>query len=125
MISFSFMIQSLIYLGILYGSVSARFVSFRISRGTRYKGSDTVFGWDFWAGILASGWVIAFTAVEVSPILLIFSVAEESANRFIPAVHCLGHSLLRMRKAYRGQGPITRGGIREVASLILSVIIVE
>lgn len=38
-VSFSFMIPTLIFLGVLYASVSARFVFFNIFSGTRHMGS--------------------------------------------------------------------------------------
>lgn len=52
-VSFSFMIPTLIFLGVLYASVSARFVFFRIFEGSIHKSSHTVIGWSSWAGILA------------------------------------------------------------------------
>jgi hypothetical protein len=56
-VSFSFMIPTLIFLGVLYASVSARFVFFRIFEGTRHKSNHTVVGWAAWAGILALTWM--------------------------------------------------------------------
>lgn len=56
-VSFSFMIPTLIFLGVLYASVSARFVFFRIFEGTKHKSSHTVVGWASWAAILAATWV--------------------------------------------------------------------
>lgn len=56
-VSFSFMIPTLIFLGVLYASVSARFIFFRIFEGTRHKSSHTVIGWSAWAGILAATWM--------------------------------------------------------------------
>lgn len=56
-VSFSFMIPTLIFLGVLYASVSARFIFFRIFEGTKHKTSHTVVGWAAWAGILALTWV--------------------------------------------------------------------
>jgi hypothetical protein len=38
-VSFSFMIPTLIFLGVLYASVTARFVFFNIFSGTRHMGS--------------------------------------------------------------------------------------
>lgn len=64
-VSFSFMIPTLIFLGVLYASVSARFIFFRIFEGTRHKTSNTVVGWAAWAGILAATWVGAFIIVRI------------------------------------------------------------
>src|ERR1700753_2837122 len=66
-ISFSFMIPTLIFLGVLYASVSARFLFFRLFQGTRHKTQNTVVGWAAWAGILAVTWVFAFIIAEVIP----------------------------------------------------------
>lgn len=63
-VSFSFMIPTLIFLGVLYASVSARFIFFRIFEGTRHKSNHTVLGWSTWAGILAATWVGAFIIVR-------------------------------------------------------------
>lgn len=64
-VSFSFMIPTLIFLGVLYASVSSRFIFFRIFEGTRHKTSNTVLGWAAWAGILAATWVGAFIIVRL------------------------------------------------------------
>ena len=51
-VSFSFMIPTLIFLGVLYASVSARFIFFRIFENSRHKNEHTVVGWGAWALIL-------------------------------------------------------------------------
>lgn len=51
-VSFSFMIPTLIFLGVLYASVSARFVFFRIFQNSRHKSEHTLIGWGTWAAIL-------------------------------------------------------------------------
>jgi len=63
-VSFSFMIPTLIFLGVLYASVSARFIFFRIFEGTKHKTSHTVVGWASWAGILGATWIAAFLIVR-------------------------------------------------------------
>jgi hypothetical protein len=69
-VSFSFMIPTLIFLGVLYASVSARFVFFRLFEGTRHMSSHTVIGWASWAGILGATWILAFIISEVSLIAI-------------------------------------------------------
>lgn len=64
-VSFSFMIPTLIFLGVLYASVSARFLFFRFFGGSRHMSNHTVAGWAGWAGILAVTWVCAFIIAEV------------------------------------------------------------
>jgi hypothetical protein len=51
-VSFSFMIPTLIFLGVLYASVSARFVFFRLFDNSRHKNEHTAVGWGVWTGIL-------------------------------------------------------------------------
>jgi hypothetical protein len=51
-VSFSFMIPTLIFLGVLYASVSARFIFFRIFQNSRHKNDHTVVGWASWTLIL-------------------------------------------------------------------------
>ena len=51
-VAFSFMIPTLIFLGVLYASVSARFVFFRIFQNSHHKNDHTVGGWGTWALIL-------------------------------------------------------------------------
>lgn len=66
-VSFSFMIPTIIFLGVLYASVSSRFVFFRLFAGTRHMSSNTAIGWVAWGAILACTWVLAFIIAEVIP----------------------------------------------------------
>ena len=51
-VAFSFMVPTIIFLGVLYASVSARFVFLRIFHNSRHKNENTVVGWATWAAIL-------------------------------------------------------------------------
>ncbi|KAF3480149.1 uncharacterized protein GIQ15_05496 [Arthroderma uncinatum] len=66
-VAFSFMVPTLIFLGVLYASVSARFIFFRLFDNTRHKTDHTLAGWSAWAGILAVVWILAFIVAEVIP----------------------------------------------------------
>jgi hypothetical protein len=67
-VAFSFMIPTIIFLGVLYGSVSARFIFFRVfDRKSAHRAEHTVKGWAVWIGILAVTWVAAFVIAEVIP----------------------------------------------------------
>jgi hypothetical protein len=55
-----------VFLGILYASVTARFVFFNVFKGTKHVGNHTVVGWAAWAGILGVTWVLAFIIAEVN-----------------------------------------------------------
>ena len=123
-VSFSFMIPTLIFLGVLYASVSARFVFFRIFEGTRHKGNHTVVGWASWAAILAATWIMAFIIAEVIPffsdLLSLMSSLFDSFFGFI----FWGVAYLRMRRADYGPGWYHRRGIRGIWGLTLNVIII-
>ena len=123
-VSFSFMIPTLIFLGVLYASVSARFIFFRIFEGTRHKGNHTVMGWSVWAGILAISWIVAFIIAEVIPffsdLLSLMSSLFDSFFGFI----FWGTAYFRMRKADHGEGWITGRGIRGIAGFLMNVVIV-
>ena len=123
-VSFSFMIPTLIFLGVLYASVSARFIFFRVFEGTRHKGNHTFIGWASWAGILAALWILAFIVAEVIPffsdLLSLMSSLFDSFFGFI----FWGTAYIRMRKADYGPGWIQRRGIRGLSGFLLNVIII-
>lgn len=123
-ISFSFMIPTLIFLGVLYASVSARFIFFRIFEGTRHKGSHTIVGWASWAGILAVTWIVAFIIAEVIPffsdLLSLMSSLFDSFFGFI----FWGTAYMRMRRADHGPGWIQRRGLRGLLGFVMNVIII-
>ncbi|OAL50516.1 hypothetical protein IQ07DRAFT_428757 [Pyrenochaeta sp. DS3sAY3a] len=101
-VAFTFMVPTIIFLGVLYASVSARFVFFRLFTGTRHMGNHTVVGWAAWAGILAVLWVLAFIIAEVIPffsdLLSLMSSLFDSFFGFI----FWGVAYFRMRKAKYG-----------------------
>ena len=123
-VAFSFMIPTLIFLGVLYASVSARFVFFRLFEGTRHKGNHTVVGWASWAGILAVTWVAAFIIAEVIPffsdLLSLMSSLFDSFFGFI----FWGVAYFRMRRADYGPGWVTRRGIRGIWGAALNTFII-
>jgi len=100
-VAFSFMIPTLIFLGVLYASVSARFVFFRLFEGTRHKGNHTVVGWASWAGILACTWVLAFIIAEVIPFFsYLLSLMSSLFDSFFGFIFW-GVAGIRLRKADR------------------------
>jgi amino acid permease len=101
-VSFSFMIPTLIFLGVLYASVTARFIFFRIFKGTRHMGSHTVVGWATWAAILAATWVLAFIIAEVIPFFAdLLSLMSSLFDSFFGFIFW-GVAYLRMRRADYG-----------------------
>lgn len=66
-VSYSLMVPILVFLGVLYSSVSACFIIFRNFEGTRHKGKHTVVGWAAWSGIPMVPWILAWAIAEVVP----------------------------------------------------------
>ncbi|KAL4755074.1 hypothetical protein BDW72DRAFT_165017 [Aspergillus terricola var. indicus] len=120
-VSFSFMIPTIIFLGVLYASVSARFIFFRLFEGTRHKGNHTFVGWASWIGILAALWAAAFIIAEVIPffsdLLSIMSSLFDSFFGFI----FWGVAYLRMRYDDYGPGFYKKRGIRGWVGAIVNV----
>ena len=123
-VAFSFMIPTLIFLGVLYASLTARFVFFRVFEGTRHKGNHTVVGWASWAGILAATWILAFIIAEVIPffpdLLSLMSSLFDSFFGFI----FWGTAYMRMRQADYGPGWITGRGIRSIWGFVLNLFLI-
>lgn len=120
-ISFTFMVPTIIFLGVLYASVSARFVFFRVFAGTRHIGSHTFYGWAGWCGILAVLWVFAFIIAEVIPffsdLLSLMSSLFDSFFGFI----FWGVAYMRLRHATYGDGFWRTRGIRGYAGLAFNI----
>jgi hypothetical protein len=123
-VSFSFMIPTLIFLGVLYASVSARFVFFRFFSGTRHMGEHTVVGWAAWAGILAITWVLAFIIAEVIPffsdLLSLMSSLFDSFFGFI----FWGVAYIRMRNADYGRDFWKTRGIKGYLGFGLNLLLI-
>jgi hypothetical protein len=123
-VSFSFMIPTLIFLGVLYASVSARFIFFRLFAGTRHLGSHTVVGWAGWAGILAVLWVLAFIIAEVIPFFAyLLSLMSALFDSFFGWIYW-GIAYIRMRKADYGPGFWKKNGWRGWLGIVVNVFII-
>jgi len=123
-VSFSFMIPTLIFLGVLYASVSARFIFFHIFEGTRHKSSHTVIGWATWAGILAVTWVFAFIIAEVIPFFAdLLALMSSLFDSFFGWIFW-GVAYMRMRHADLGPGFYKKRGIRGWIGFLINVFIV-
>ena len=123
-VSFSFMIPTLIFLGVLYASVSARFIFFRVFEGSRHKSSHTVVGWASWGGILAATWVGAFIIAEVIPffsdLLSLMSSLFDSFFGFI----FWGVAYIRMRRVDGGVNWLSEQSLYGYFMLALNVLII-
>lgn len=122
-ISFSFMVPTLIFLGVLYASVSARFIFFRMFEGTRHKANHTIIGWLSWAAILLFLWTVAWIISEIIPfftnLLSIMSAIFGSYFGFI----LWGFAWIRMRQA-ENPNLMKRKSMREWVELVFNVLII-
>ncbi|KAG5637470.1 hypothetical protein H0H81_004441 [Sphagnurus paluster] len=66
-ISFSFALPTIVFLGSLYSSVTARFIFFRIFKNSKHLHANSFVAWSTWTGIIAASWVIAFIIAQVIP----------------------------------------------------------
>lgn len=123
-VSFSFMIPTLIFLGVLYASVSARFIFFRLFEGTHHKGNHTAVGWTAWIGILFSLWSMAFVIAEVIPffsdLLSIMSALFDSFFGFI----FWGVAYIRMRYTDHGRDFYKTRGLRGWIGFLINVFLI-
>lgn len=123
-VSFSFMIPTLIFLGVLYASVSARFIFFNVFAGTRHMGNHTVVGWAAWAGILAATWVVAFIIAEVIPFFAdLLSLMSSLFDSFFGFIFW-GVAYLRMRRADHGPAFWKVRGLRGMLGFVLNVCLI-
>jgi hypothetical protein len=123
-VSFSFMIPTLIFLGVLYASVSARFVFFHIFKDSKHKSSHTVVGWATWAGILAATWLLAWIIASVIPffsdLLSLMSSLFDSFFGFI----FWGMAYLQMRREDLGPGWWRHPPRKEIPKLALNLFLI-
>ena len=124
LVSFSFMIPTLIFLGVLYASVTARFVFFNVFAGTRHMGNHTTVGWASWAAILAVTWIFAFIIAEVIPffsdLLALMSSLFDSFFGFI----FWGVAYMQLRRAEYGPGFWKTRGLRGMAGFAFNILII-
>jgi len=111
-------------LGVLYASVSARFIFFRVFEGTRHKSSHTVVGWAAWAGILAVTWIFAFIVAEVIPFFAdLLALMSSLFDSFFGWIFW-GVAYLRMRQADLGPGFYKKRGIRGWVGFLINIFII-
>lgn len=127
LVSFSFMIPTILFLGVLYASVTARFVFFRIfesEKHERHRGDHTVKGWAAWAAILFVTWFLAFIIAEVIPffsdLLSLMSSLFDSFFGFI----FWGIAYMRMRRVDHGPGFWKNRGLRGYLGFGLNVFLI-
>lgn len=123
-VSFSFMIPTIIFLGVLYASVSARFLFFRFYSGSRHLSNHTLAGWLGWGAILAVLWGFAFIIAEVIPffsdLLSLMSSLFDSFFGFI----FWGVAYLRMRRADYGEGFVKARGWKSILGAAFNVALI-
>lgn len=123
-VSFSFMIPTIIFLGVLYASVSARFIFFRIFSGTRHMSENTTIGWLSWGGILALTWVFAFIIAEVIPFFAdLLSLMSSLFDSFFGFIFW-GVAYMRMRNADYGHDWYKSRGFKGWFGAIFNVFLI-
>jgi hypothetical protein len=84
-IAYSFAIPTIIMLGVLYASVVARFIFFRIMRNSKHRYSHSVIGWGVWASVIAGVWIFAFVIAGLVPffndLLSIYNISYFTLTR--------------------------------------------
>ncbi|KAF3916149.1 hypothetical protein AA313_de0203787 [Arthrobotrys entomopaga] len=123
-IAYSFAVPTIIFLGILYASLSARFVFFRIFHNSRHKYEHTLIGWGTWAGILAVTWILAFIIAEVIPffsdLLGLMSSLFDSFFGFI----FWGMAWINLRQQDYGPGWMKKLTFREKLEFALNILLI-
>ena len=66
-ITFTFAVPTIIFVGSLYSNISARFLFFNIFGSSKHRYSHTLVGWFTWVGLLSLTWIGAFIVAEVIP----------------------------------------------------------
>ncbi|KAG6906907.1 hypothetical protein DXG01_011462 [Tephrocybe rancida] len=66
-IAFSFTIPTIIFLGSLYSSVTARFIFFRIFKNSKHLHANSAVAWGTWVTIIGVTWIVAFILAQVVP----------------------------------------------------------
>lgn len=123
-VAFSFMIPTLIFLGVLYASVSARFVFFRVFENSVHKSSHTVIGWASWTGILAALWILAFIIAEVIPFFSeLLSLMSSLFDSFFGWIFW-GVAYIRMRKVDHGPRYYAVRGWRGWVGYLMNIFII-
>ncbi|CAG8061473.1 unnamed protein product [Penicillium nalgiovense] len=123
-ISFSFMVPTIIFLGVLYASVSARFIFFRLFEGTRHKSNHTVAGWAVWSGILLGLWILAWIIAEVIPFFTgLLSIIGAVFGSFFGFIFW-GVAHIRMSHSDYGPNFYKKRGLRGWVEFILNVSVI-
>ncbi|KAF1951461.1 hypothetical protein CC80DRAFT_496074 [Byssothecium circinans] len=123
-VSFSFMVPTIIFLGVLYASVSARFIFFRIYGKTKHMGTHTVKGWAVWGAILAVLWVLAFIVAEVIPFFTdLLSLMSSLFDAFFGFIYW-AVAYFRMRSVDYGKDYFRTRGIRGWAGFLFNIVLI-
>ncbi|KAI9804276.1 MAG: hypothetical protein M1833_007083 [Piccolia ochrophora] len=123
-VAFSFMVPTIIFLGVLYASVSARFIFFHIFEGTIHKSQHTLIGWASWTSILAATWLGAFLISEVIPFFQdLLSLMSSLFDCFFGFIFW-GVAYIRMRRADGGPDFIKKFDVGGWCGFLLNIFII-
>ncbi|KAF2452421.1 neutral amino acid permease [Lineolata rhizophorae] len=121
-IAFSLMVPTLVFLGVLYASVSARFVFFRLfGPSSPHRRHHTPKGWAAWAAVLAGTWVAAFVIAELVPffsdLLALMSSLFDSFFGFV----FWAAAYVQLRREKYGEGFWRERGIRGYVGIVFNM----
>jgi hypothetical protein len=120
-VSFSLMVPTIIFVGVLYASLSARFIFFRLFHASKHKANHTVLGWLSWTGILAVSWILAFLIAEVIPFFSdLLSIVGSLFDSFFGFIFW-GVAYMRMRGHDGGPSYYRVRGARGWAGFLLNI----
>ncbi|KAL5118271.1 hypothetical protein ACEQ8H_003781 [Pleosporales sp. CAS-2024a] len=120
-VAFTFMVPTIIFLGVLYASVSARFLFFRVFAGSKHIGNHTLAGWLGWLAILGALWVLALIIAEVIPFFTdLLSLMSSLFDSFFGFLFW-GVAYMRLRRAQYGEGFWKTRGLRGYLGLVFNI----
>lgn len=123
-VAFSFAVPTIVFLGVLYSTVSSKFIFQYFFDDTVHAKEHTAFGWAVWVLIVAGTWVIAFVIAEVIPffsdLLSLMSSLFDTWFGFI----FWGVAYFQMRGQEQGAGWWKRQGIYGNIMIGLNILLI-
>lgn len=103
-IAFSFAIPTIVFLGVLYSTVSSKFIFHQFFGDSVHAKEHTVFGWAVWILIVFITWIVAFIIAEVIPFFSdLLSIMSSLFDTWFGFVFW-GVAYLQMRGQEQGAG---------------------
>ncbi|POR39271.1 N amino acid transport system protein [Tolypocladium paradoxum] len=123
-LSFSFMLPTIVILGAVYASITGRFVFIRLFSDSKHMYSHTVTGWLSWGGILIIIWVLGFVVSQVIPFFSsLLALVAAVFDAFFGFIYW-GVAWFRMRSADRREGRRVRSKEWDMVLVLFNVFLV-